>query len=58
MIVWEKITESSTYRLKVPFGWIVKSIHHRSHEWYTGASDAISVGLCFVFDPFHLWRIE
>ena len=58
MLVWEKITEKSTYRLKVPLGWLVKSIHERGTSWYTGASDAIGVGMAFVFDPFHLWKIE
>ena len=58
MLVWEKITEKSTYRLKVPLGWLVKGIHERWHTWGGGASDAIAVGMVFVFDPFHLWKIE
>jgi hypothetical protein len=40
MLVWEKITEKSTYRLKVPLGWLVKSIHERGTTWFSGASDA------------------
>lgn len=58
MLVWEQITDKSTYRLKVPFGWLVKSIHDRGHTWYNGASDAIGVAIVFVFDPLHLWKIE
>ena len=57
MLVWEKITEKSTYRLKVPLGWLVKSINERGHTWYSGASDAIGVAMVFVFDPLHLWKI-
>jgi hypothetical protein len=58
MPAWEKITEKSTYRLKVPLGWVIKSIHDRGHTWYDGASDAIGVAMVFLFDPLHLWKIE
>lgn len=57
-LVWENITGKNTYRFKVPFGWIVKSISERGHSWYNGASDAVGVGMCFIFDPFHWWRIK
>ena len=50
--------EKSTYRLRVPLGWLVKSLHDNGHVWYNGAFDAIAVGMVFVFDPFHLWKIE
>ena len=57
MLVWEKITEKSTSRLKVPLGWLVKSIHESGHTWGGGASDAIGVAMVFIFDPLHLWKI-
>jgi hypothetical protein len=58
MLKWELITEKSTYRLKVPCGWLVKSIHQRGHDWCGGASDAIGVTMCFIFDPMHIWKIK
>jgi hypothetical protein len=58
MLKWEKITETSTYRLKVYGGWIVKSVHHKGHTWYQGASDSTGVGMVFISDPNHVWTIE
>ena len=58
MLKWEKVTEDTTYKLKVPFGWLVKTIHKRGHTWGNGASDAVGVAMCFVFDPFHKWKIK
>lgn len=57
-LYWEKITEKTTDRIKVPFGWLVRSYRTQGHAWMGGASDAMGVGMCFVFDPFHLWRIK
>jgi hypothetical protein len=54
---WVEITET-TYRMKVPFGWLVSRTQSRGHSWYSGASDAISTTLIFYFDPFNLWKLE
>jgi len=51
--MWEKIGVStpteSTYRMKTPEGWIVKSIL---------ISTYVAIALTTVFDPDHEWFVE
>jgi hypothetical protein len=48
--MWEKI-DGETSRMKVPNGWIVRSI-----QFYFGA--AVSLHQIFIVDPGHQWKLD
>lgn len=48
--MWERI-DTTTERMPVPGGWIVRSI-------VTNSLNAIAVHQVFVADPQHLWEIH
>ena len=45
--LWQQI-DSTTYRLKVPSGWIVKIEHNRNYKVFASVT--------FVLDIFHTWK--
>lgn len=53
--MWEEIYEADPYtetdRLKVPGGWIVRTVAE-------GRNESIGVALTFVPDPGHKWSLE
>ena len=53
---WEKLTKT-TQRLKVYGGWVVSREVYTGHKWVTGASDSIALGMLFISDPKHKWRV-
>jgi hypothetical protein len=50
--MWE-IIDKNSFRLKVPGGWIVKSVHK---EFYSGIS--VSVHQIFIKDEGHNWKLN
>ena len=63
---WQSVPESgglqytSTYRARVPGGWLVAVGHHRretvSRQQGAGLGIGMSAGVTFVPDPDHQWR--
>lgn len=51
MLKWEEIN-CNTFRLKVPKGWIIKSLSSSSYHYYSG------VHMIFIEDIDHQWEIE
>jgi hypothetical protein len=56
---YEKGTKTITTRLKVPFGWLVRfQAYMEESRVQDNQTSFHSVTVNFVFDPFHLWKIQ
>ena len=59
-LVWEEVPAENnlsavrTLRARVPGGWLV----HTKETWGTANGNGIGVGLTFLPDPQHTWRVR
>jgi hypothetical protein len=59
---WEDI-DNYRRRLHVPWGWIYREVEDVAHNMIVDGRGVergwdYRIAVCFVFDPFHWWRIE